>query len=248
MEVEEVKFELGELKSGVWLIFGPPKVGKTTAAFRLFPQPLFLDTEDGARFIPGLRRINIRSLKELKEALGAVRKVDYKTLVLDTITRVEDWLFESYEAYYAKVAEAKGRPTGVRPGREYGRIFYDVRTALVNIISQLKTLSDLVVLVGHNLPALFDPDKPEAKRVGLTGRGKVLVEAVVDVIGCLYADENGERWLDFTPTETLEAGSRYPQLNGVRIRPEPEKFVKALRGELSQAGIPKWSTIEEVGL
>jgi len=255
MEVEEVKFELGELKKGLWLIYGPPGAGKTTAAYRLFPQPLFLDVEDGARFIPGLRRIAIKSLKELKESLGMLASVEYKTLVLDSITRVEDWLFESYENYYRTVAERKAEAAGrklpldYQPGREYGRIFVDVRNALENLVRRLQIRSDIVVLIGHSLGMLYDPDKPEARRVGLIGRGKVLVEALADVIGCLYVDLNGERWLDFTPIETAESKSRYPQLNGVRIHPEPEEFAKALRGELEgQPGIPRWSTIEEVGL
>ena len=72
------------------IIFGLPKVGKTTVLSTL-DNNLILDFENGSDYVDALK-IKINSLKELKETVKAIKDAGkpYKFITIDTITAIED--------------------------------------------------------------------------------------------------------------------------------------------------------------
>lgn len=71
------------------VIYGAEGVGKTTLASK-FPNPLFLDVEDGTAFLD-VARIRVKSYSQLTNVLSKLLTdpKDFKTIVIDTIDWVE---------------------------------------------------------------------------------------------------------------------------------------------------------------
>ena len=73
------------------VIYGPPKIGKTTLLATL-DNFLILDFEKGSKKIDALK-LEVNDLKELKEAGTEIIKAGspYTGVVADTVTQLEDW-------------------------------------------------------------------------------------------------------------------------------------------------------------
>jgi hypothetical protein len=73
-------------------IYGPHGIGKTTLASQ-FPEPIFIDTEEGTSHLP-VNRIVANDYASLCQALIELRDSDLpcRTVVIDTIDRVELFL------------------------------------------------------------------------------------------------------------------------------------------------------------
>jgi len=72
------------------ILFGLPKVGKTTALASL-ENNLILDFENGSSYVDALK-VKINSLKDLNEVCKAIKDAGkpYKFITIDTITAVEE--------------------------------------------------------------------------------------------------------------------------------------------------------------
>ncbi len=78
------------------LLFGQPKIGKTTLASH-FPDTIFLATEPGHRFLE-LWKLDIKSWDDFLEAGALIINSQYKTVVIDTV----DNLFKLCEDFCCK--------------------------------------------------------------------------------------------------------------------------------------------------
>lgn len=67
------------------LVYGEPKVGKTTFACRRNPGVLILDTEGSSKFIRGVQREVITSLKQMDNVLLRIKSGEVKVVVIDTL-------------------------------------------------------------------------------------------------------------------------------------------------------------------
>lgn len=104
------------------IIFGLPKVGKTTALSTL-PDNLILDFEQGTKYVSALK-LEINSLQELKEACKAIKDAGrpYKYITIDTITAIEEMakplaikLYQDspmFSEKYANVKDPASLPNG----------------------------------------------------------------------------------------------------------------------------------------
>lgn len=86
------------------LIYGEPKIGKSTLA-STFPDALFIATEEGLRFLE-VMKISCPTWIQFREIVKALKeeekyKTRYKTIVIDTV----DLLYQACENH---VCEAKG--------------------------------------------------------------------------------------------------------------------------------------------
>ena len=75
------------------LIYGPPKIGKTTLASE-FPSPVFLQFEDGQNASTetvGWGQEDLQSYEDVNDKLRALYEEphDYKTLVIDNVSRLQ---------------------------------------------------------------------------------------------------------------------------------------------------------------
>jgi hypothetical protein len=195
----------------VMLLYGAPKVGKTTALSQL-KDCLIIDTEQGANMVEGyIEEANskeelINILKEAKEGH------EYKYVAIDTIDKVADWADKSVckEEGVTAIADLA-----------YGKGFALSREKVLNTVKILKEIFPNVILIGHRKWAqavLESKALVQPESLDLTGKLKNMLMADCDAIGYVYRDEETDKLMvSFKSNEALEAGSRSPHLRGKEI-------------------------------
>src|SRR5688572_27774326 len=83
-------------KPPLWLIYGPPKIGKTTLASE-FEAPVFVQTEEGTPIGAGLMSFGLlESYEAVEEALAALfGEHDLKTVVIDSLSALEPLIWRA---------------------------------------------------------------------------------------------------------------------------------------------------------
>lgn len=133
------KSELSDFNT---IIYGPPKIGKTTLASR-FPGAVFLATEDGQNAIECFR-VLINTWDNFLDACGELLEGDhpYKTVIVDTV----DNLWELARRYICD-------KRGIEHESElaYGLGSELVRTEFFRALTKLSMLSYGLVLISHSV-------------------------------------------------------------------------------------------------
>ena len=212
MALKKVKRKVISDNPKTMLLYGAPKVGKTTMLSKL-DDCLIIDTEQGANMVEGyIESVNNRDeliaiLKEAKEGH------DYKYVAIDTIDKVADWADKSVcqEENVSAVQDLA-----------FGKGFAMSRDKVLNTIKILRQIFPHVILIGHKKWAQAVVDgkamvQPES--LDLTGKLKNMIMADCDAIGYVFRDEEkGELMVSFKANEALEAGSRSPHLRGKEMK------------------------------
>ena len=211
MALKKVKRKIVSKNPKVMLLYGAPKVGKTTALSQL-DDCLIIDTEQGAGMIEGyIEEANNRD--ELIEILQQAKDGhDYKYVAIDTIDKIADWAEKTVCAEEGVTAIAD---------LAYGKGFALVREKVLNTIKIMKEIFPHVIVIGHRKWARAIVDSKaivEPESLDLTGKLKNMLMADCDAIGYVYRDEEkGKLMVSFKANEALEAGSRSPHLRGKEI-------------------------------
>lgn len=135
------------------LIYGPPKMGKTTLASE-FPGAIFLQVEDGT---PGGNELNsfgkLDSFAEVMQALGSLytETHEFKTIVIDSLDKLEPMVWA------ALCAEKKWESIET-PG--YGKGYTEADNLWRDLVSGLNALrTDLgmtIIVICHSEIERFD--------------------------------------------------------------------------------------------
>jgi hypothetical protein len=189
-----------------WLVFGAPKVGKTSFV-QQWPEPLILNLEPGGcRYISKAYVLDVGSLQELREvfaALNAKREsLPYKTIAIDTIDVVNDWAEEQARAELGIKEMGEGT---------YGADWAKARTITLNTIKTFATLPVNLLVISHSRWAIVN-EVAIGHTIDLPGKLARFSMAEIENILFISADKNGKRSLVFQPTNGVEAGSRNPVL------------------------------------
>ena len=139
MALKKVKRKVISDNPKTMLLYGAPKVGKTTMLSKL-DDCLIIDTEQGANMVEGyIESVNNRDeliaiLKEAKEGH------DYKYVAIDTIDKVADWADKSVcqEENVSAVQDLA-----------FGKGFAMSRDKVLNTIKILRQIFPHVILIGH---------------------------------------------------------------------------------------------------
>jgi len=222
---EKKKADVGFPKQGTWLVFGAPKIGKTSFAAQ-WPECLILDMEGGTRYIGGVYVSKIKNLDELREAYAELRaaasegKLKYKTVALDTIDVVNDWIER-------EVCEEMGiAHLGQAP---FGGDWSEVRKRVLRHLKAFSQLPINVLFISHSRWALVG-EVTVGHTIDLPGRlARFALAAVDNILFC--TTEKGERKIVFRPYEGIEAGSRNPVLDRAGSCPMSYKALRALFDE-----------------
>lgn len=209
------------------VIFSKPKVGKTSALAAL-DDALILDFERGSDFLDALK-IRITSLEQLRKVGEEIIKQNrpYKYIVVDTITKVEDFCIPLANSLYR--ATAMGVRWGLLPdgkidpsasvltlpnGAGYGYL----REAFFKILSFIETLGDRIIYLGHLKAKFIEKNGKEvtAAELDLTGKIKSMLSADVDAIGLLYREDN-KNILSFETSDDIICGARPDHLKNTKI-------------------------------
>ncbi len=216
---EKKKADFGFPERATWLVFGAPKVGKTTFA-TTWPECLILDLEGGTRYVSGAYVLEIKSLAELREAYAELRAANpfpYQTVAVDTIDVLNDWIEQEVcrELGIVQMGE-----------KAYGLDWGIARNRVLDTIRAFSQLPANILLIAHSRWAVVG-EVEVGHTINLPGKLARFVMATVDnVLFCTV--RNGQRLILFRPTEGVEAGSRHPVLDQAGECPMSYQALRAL--------------------
>ena len=201
------------------VIYGPPKIGKTTALSQL-DDCLIIDLEDGSDMVDALK-VQVNDLSELTEVGKAIMKdgKPYKYIAIDTITKLEEWCEEDAKRIYMATPMGKNfeqkNPGASVLSLPNGAGYLYLRIAYKKWIDRLNKLADHVILVGHLKDKMLEKKGKEvaAKDLDLTGKIKSITCATADAIGYIYREDD-ETMVSFNSLDDVTAGSRCDHLKG----------------------------------
>ena len=211
MALKKVKRKVISNNPKVMLLYGAPKVGKTTALSQLM-NCLIIDTEQGANMVEGyIEEANNR--EELIEILKKAKDGhNYTYVAIDTIDKVADWADKSV---------CKDEGVTAIADLAFGKGFALSRERVLNTVKVLKEIFPYVILIGHRKWAqavLESKAIVQPESLDLTGKLKNMLMADCDAIGYVYRDDEKDKLMvSFKANEALEAGSRSPHLRGKEI-------------------------------
>ncbi len=208
------------------VIYGPPGMGKTSLAAE-FPNPVFIQTEDGAPSdIEIVTFGHVRSYADVVSAMGSLYSEahDRQTLVVDSLSELEKLIWQETCARNKwKDIEQPGY------GRGYAASEYVWQEFMEGLNALRRDRGMTVILIGHSETAKFDdPTSASYSRyeIDLHKIGKALVDREVDAILLIKQDVtlqkekqgfNSERsiaggaarFIHCSPAAAFNAKSRY---------------------------------------
>jgi hypothetical protein len=131
------------------VLYGVESIGKSTFAAN-FPKPLFLDVEGGTAHLD-VDRVEINSADALTLALSEAKKLNYETIVIDSIDWTERLIVEGLLAQHKKTSiEDWG----------YGKGWVMVAEKTARLLTSLDALIEAninVVLIAHSKVQRVEP-------------------------------------------------------------------------------------------
>jgi hypothetical protein len=219
MELPQVKVKASRKSPKNMIIYGSPKIGKTTVLSQL-DNCLIIDLEDGSDMLDALK-VKAHSLKDLQAIGGAIMKAGrpYKYIAIDTISKLEEWCEDYGKQIYIKTPMGKTFEEK-NPGMSIlalpnGAGYLYLRMAYKEWIDKLNKLADHVILVGHLKDKMLEKKGKEVavKDLDLTGKIKQITCANADAVGYIYR-EGDQTMISFDSMEDTVAGSRCEHLKG----------------------------------
>ena len=201
------------------VIYGPPKIGKTSALASL-DVCLILDLEDGSDMVDALK-IKANNLNELSQIGQSILKEEkpYKYIAVDTITQLELWCESEAKVLYRNTPMGKNFDRSEKGlsvlSLPNGAGYLYLRMAYKKWLTRLNTLADHVILVGHLKDRVIEKKGKEvtAGDLDLTGKIRGITCANADAIGYIFREED-KTMISFDAGQDINAGSRCDHLKG----------------------------------
>ena len=197
------------------LIYGKPKVGKTTFAAQM-PKSLILATEKGYQALPNVHAQDIVKWSDIKQVVRQLKdeevKKKFKTIVFDTVGIAYD-LCEKY------VASQNGKESIADIA--WGRGYADTEKEFSNVLREISLLGYGIVFLAHSEERTEKDgegdDAPTRLVVSpaLSKRPYKIINAMVDLIAYVgeeYTEgdtESGHRYFYTRNAKDKVAGSRF---------------------------------------
>ena len=219
MELPKTKVKASRKSPKNMIIYGPPKIGKTTVLSQL-DDCLIIDLEDCSDMIDALK-VKVNNLTELANLGREIIKQGkpYKYIAIDTISKLEEWCEAEAKKMYKLTAMGKNfdknnEGLSILSLPNGGGYLY-LRLAYKKWIDRLNLLADHIILVGHLKDKMLEKKGKEVavKDLDLTGKIKQITCANADAVGYIYR-EGEETMVSFNSLEDVTAGSRCAHLKG----------------------------------
>lgn len=202
----------------VLVLYGPPKVGKTTVLAQL-ENCLILDFEDGTDHIDSLH-LKVTSLAHLAEVCAEIRNQNrpYKYIAMDTVTSMETWCEELATTNYKNSVIGKNFDGKSVLELPKGAGYLHLRLAFAEVSQMVASVTSHLIQVGHIREKFLEKDTQEAsaKDLDLTGKIRNIVCSRADAIGYMYRRPgmNTPLEVSFMTTNEVNCGSRCDHLKG----------------------------------
>lgn len=173
------------------LVYGQPGIGKTTYGLGA-TDPLLLDCDNGIRrVLPQHRRDNI-PVKSWADIMGMLTEdlSPYRTLVIDTIGKLLDYLAESL----VKDNPKYGAKNGGLSLQGYGAL----KNQFVSFLARCNSLNKHLVFISHDKEGKEGDDM--VVRPDITGSSMGIVIREMDLVGYMESRAN-RRSISFNPTD-----------------------------------------------
>ena len=219
MELPMEKVKASRKSPKNMIIYGPPKIGKTTVLSQL-DNCLIIDLEEGSDMVDALK-IKVKNLKDLADVGREIikQKKPYKYVAIDTISKLEEWCEEEAKQIYMKTPMGKNFEQK-NPGMSVlslpnGAGYLYLRMAYKKWVDRLNMLADHIILVGHLKDKMLEKKGKEVavKDLDLTGKIKQITCANADAVGYIYREED-KTMISFDSMSDITAGSRCDHLKG----------------------------------
>lgn len=215
------------------LIYGPPKIGKSTLAVQN-PQAIVLDTDNkGTEFLE-CYRVPITNWNDLKVTLGEIKKERdegnsrFGTIVIDTVDM-------AYQLCRQHVCAANG-VNHESEDKSFGRIWDLVKTEWMKMVAFVNTMDVGLTMISHSIQkeVKIDGVKRTVTTLSMSDKPGRMITALADVIIYMDEDENDTRTLFLKPQAYLECGDRTKALTeNIKFQTEKEAWAK-LEGAMSK--------------
>lgn len=209
------------------ILFGNPKVGKTTALSQL-EDCLIIDVESGTNFVDALKIDVLGQAKEqkklpiiiLKDIINSIKKANeekggfvYRYIAIDTVSALEDVVLPLANKLYKNTAQGKNWDGDDVTLLGNGAGYRWTRLAMKMIISELEDVCDTLIILGHVKDKLVGKAGEEMTERGmsLTGQMPVILASIVDAVGYMYREDN-RTVVSFIANESMVCGGRCPHL------------------------------------
>lgn len=138
------------------LIYGVPGVGKSSLG-AYAPAPLFLDLENGLKWIDCAKTAHLTDLEEVKEALRyVIREADFKTAVIDTIDELEKMLSKRVVDGWNASNKTRVKTVADIPYGRGGELLVAEWKAVIEIFDKVVAAGKNVLLIGHQQVIKFE--------------------------------------------------------------------------------------------
>lgn len=223
-----------DLKGKYILIYGKPKVGKTTLASH-FPKNLLVAFEKGYNAIDGVRAVDINRWADFKLVLRQLEQPNaramYDTVTIDTTTIAYE-MCEQFICAQNGVQSVADIP--------WGQGYSATKKEFENCLRKITMLGYGLVLISHieiRKEKIDDDHEREILAPSMPKRCYEVVNQIVDIIGYIATewqeDGSSERWLYTRQTPTVMAGSRFKYL-APKIKLGYDELVKAINDAIDK--------------
>lgn len=218
MEIETVQPQPNKFPSNrLWLIYGRPKVGKTTFT-ATWNKPLILDLENGANDIE-CNRVRPRTLKELKDALTMPELKDYNTVVIDSLDIIYSLMERNTISILNKQLKTNYNYIGSFPmGAGWAHTKNSMKSWVFEYIIPIMQDDKNVIFIAHEKSEVVKRQGKEDETkygISLPGQTGTLITSLCDAIGRVHI-KNSKHMISFSPAHDL-GGSRIKALAGKDI-------------------------------
>lgn len=209
------------------IIFGNPKVGKSTALAAL-DNCLIIDVEDGTNFLDALK-VNVldiakeqkklpivilrQLIKKIKAANAEKGGYVYKYGAIDTVSALEALVLPLANKMYKDTPQGKNWKGDDVTTLANGAGYRFTRQALGIVINELEELFDTLIILGHVKDKMVSRGGEEfnERLLDLTGKMGAILSSKVDAIGYIYREDN-KTIVDFNASDSLVCGGRCEHL------------------------------------
>lgn len=206
---------------GNLIMFGLPKVGKTTILSKL-PDCLIVDLEGGTKYIDNAYVTAAHNYKELFQIAKELKENpgQFKFVAIDTVTALEEMAIPLAGKLYQETQMGKNWDGDNVLKLPNGTGYYYQRLAVQKIIGWFTQVAENIILIGHVKDKSLTEGGTElsVKTLDLGGKLGNILSASSDAICYLYRDVNtGNLMANFGDMNSVLCGSRMPHLAGKTI-------------------------------